>query len=180
MVGNDKVMFLSHQPLQGFDSRIFKFQDPTAVQTDQMIMMFSMRNCFEVTCLPIKFSFSSQPATGKQLERSIDGGQSDSGVFFPDGGQQLFTGTMPPFGKKGVRYQVSTGALPKTLGFNVLLEYCFVHNENEIHFHYNHNGQAVKLFFLRGISEDSQKVPNGHLKETWNGTRGGISSLSLN
>ncbi len=37
------MMFLGHQALQGFDIRIFKFQNPPAFETDQMVMMFSLR-----------------------------------------------------------------------------------------------------------------------------------------
>jgi hypothetical protein len=71
---------------------------------------------------------------------------------------------MPLVGKKYIRYQVSLGALPKTLGFNVVFEYFFIHNENEIHFHYNHNPHSVKLFLLQDFSlRISQKVPQGML-----------------
>jgi hypothetical protein len=34
MVGDDKMIFLGHQARQGFNHRIFKFQNPAAIQMD--------------------------------------------------------------------------------------------------------------------------------------------------
>jgi hypothetical protein len=77
MMKNLKMMTLGNTVLKGLKGLIFKFNNLSAIETDQVVMMASFRSGF-VSGLSIgKFPLIRQTETSEELQGSINRGVSD-------------------------------------------------------------------------------------------------------
>jgi len=100
MMGYFETVFSGDQILKFLDVRIFEFNDPGANGTDQMIVVLFGGGGF-VTGLPVsEMPLLGNTALGKKLERPVDRGIPDIGMFLADPQVKLFGGGMSRGAKK--------------------------------------------------------------------------------
>ena len=80
MVEDFKSVMAGNAVLKCFEGVIFKFQDLSAVEADQVIMMASLSHRFVSGLSVGKFSLNGKTKTGQELEGPIDGGIADFGI----------------------------------------------------------------------------------------------------
>jgi len=77
-----EAVALGNPSLKSFQCSIFKFDNLSAIQTNEMIMMGSFRGGF-ISGLPIrKFSLGGQAETGEEPQGPVNGRVADRGVRF--------------------------------------------------------------------------------------------------
>ena len=82
MADNGEAMLPGHLFLKLFDSRILELKNGSALLADEVIMVLLAGGRL-VTGLTIsEMPFLSDTALGKELERAVNGGIADVGVFF--------------------------------------------------------------------------------------------------
>ena len=83
------MIALSDAILEGFQGLIFKFDDVSATEADQVIMMIALGDRFVTRFAVGELPLGRKPKTGEELQGSINGGIADFGVDFRDPGVNL-------------------------------------------------------------------------------------------
>jgi hypothetical protein len=95
MIEDLKPVTLRNPTLKGFKSLVLEFNNLSAIETDQVIMMSSFRSGF-ISGLPIsKFPLGCQAETGEELQGAIDGYAPDFRICFSNLGINLVKALMP-------------------------------------------------------------------------------------
>jgi hypothetical protein len=80
---------LSDVLLEGFQGLIFKFNDLSTTEADQVIMVISFGDRFVTRFAVGELPLGREPKTGEELQGSINGGKSNFGIDFRDPGVNL-------------------------------------------------------------------------------------------
>jgi len=95
VVGDPKPMTSGNSALKGFECSILEFNNPSAIQTDQVIVMAPFRSGFISGLSVSKFSLSSQAETSEKFKGTIDGDVADFRIGSGDLGINLCEVLMP-------------------------------------------------------------------------------------
>ena len=90
-----KSVTLGNSILEGLKSSILKFDNLSAIQTDQMIMMPSFRNRLISGLSVTEFSLTGQAETGEELQGAVYGSIANFRICFSDLGINLWKVFMP-------------------------------------------------------------------------------------
>jgi hypothetical protein len=80
MMGDLKSVTLGNAILKGFKGRVLKLDDPTAIKTDQVVVMAPFGSGFISGLSVSKFSLGRQTETGEKLQRAVNGCVANLGI----------------------------------------------------------------------------------------------------
>ncbi len=102
MVGNLETVSLGNPLLKGLQGLVFEFDDLSAFQADEMIMVASL-GCGFISRFPVlEFPPGGQAQPGQKLEGAVNGDVADLGVGLGDLGINLRETPVPGGAQKGV------------------------------------------------------------------------------
>lgn len=95
MIEDFKTVTLGNTLLKPFKGLILEFDNPSTLETDQVIMMALSRSGFILSFPISKFSLGRKTETGEELKSSIDRGIANFGIDFRHLGVDLSEVLMP-------------------------------------------------------------------------------------
>jgi hypothetical protein len=94
-MGDLKTVTLGNAILKGFKCWVLEFNNLSAIETDQVIMVAPFRSGFISGLSVSKFSLGGQTETCEEPQGAVNGGIADFGIGFGDLGINLGKALMP-------------------------------------------------------------------------------------
>jgi hypothetical protein len=94
-MGDLKTVTLGNAILKGFKCWVLEFNNLSAIETDQVIMVAPFRSGFKSGLSVSEFSLGGQTETSEEPQGAVNGGIADFGIGFCDLGINLGKALMP-------------------------------------------------------------------------------------
>ena len=104
-----EAMLSGHGVLECFQFSRKELDDPAALGADHVIVMLMFVVVFVVRAAIAKANFARQTCFRQELQRAIDGGLTDAGIFLFDEPVKIFAGEVLLRAQEDVENQVALG-----------------------------------------------------------------------